>query len=207
MTTTRSISRVASALALLATAALSACGGGDDHQSSANPIAANVLYLEDANTGKIAAFPSTDPASGTAFSSHVVASVDGASGQIAYDGAHDVLFVAVADTTDGAPVATIQVFTNATTMTAGVPARTITFEHGVASLVRITKLAYDAGTDTLWAYGRNGSGLILITGGTALAYDAYHDTAYVTGTIDTLGNAVPASACSPAPPPRSRRAA
>ena len=206
------------ALSLAIAAALQGCGGTDDQQSAPHPVVVNQLFLEDPHSGKIAAFTSASPASGTAFSDHVVAGVANANGPMAYDATRDELYVAVSNPSN--PAATIQVFDRAGAMTAGTPSRTITFEHGVTSLVRITKLVVDPTTDTLWAYGLNGSGLIEIASGTLMivshastvtspvplagsvgvtagsnatsfAYDAGRDVAFVTGATDASDTAVP----------------
>ncbi len=203
------------ALAVVASAALSGCGGSDS--SGAPPVVVNQLFLEDPHSGKIAAFPNANPDAGTAFASHVVATPAGATGAMAFDPAHDLLYVAVTDAS--ANTASIQVFAEADIMTAGKPWRTITFESGISAFSAITKLAWDASTDTLWVYGRNESGLIALAGGslvgiahasnvsgqvsgagtvsvrtgsttTSFAYDAGHDVAFASGVEDAGGNLV-----------------
>ena len=218
MTTNLPFSRAVLALPLLAAAALGACGGSDpDPQSTAHPIAVNQLFIEDPHSGEIAAFPTASPQSGTAFASHVVASLNGASGAMAYDSVHDELYVAASAT--ATDTASIRVYSNASTMTTGTPTRTITFVPGIPAFSLVTTLSIDTATDTLWVYGRNGSDLIPIPAGTLLtvahastasgqvadgstvgvmaagtttsfAYDAGRDTAYVTGTIDSQGTPI-----------------
>ena len=204
------------ALSIGATAALSGCGGSDS--TAPPPVVINQLFLEDPHSGKIAAFPTASPDAGTAFASHVVAGAAGASGAMAFDPAHDLLYVAVTDAATN--TASIQVFAEASIMKAGKPWRTLTFEPGIAAFSVITKLAYDPSTDTLWVYGRNESGLIALAGGslvavahssnvagqvpgagtvsvrigsatTSFAYDAGHDMAFASGVEDGAGNLVP----------------
>ena len=204
------------ALAIVATAALSGCGGSDS--TAAPPVIVNQLFLEDPHSGKIAAFPTASPDAGTAFASHVVAGLAGASGAMAFDPAHDLLYVAVTDPATN--TASIQVFAEAAIMTAGKPWRTLTFEPGVAAFSVITKLVWQAPSDTLWVYGRNESGLIALAGGsllaipqvsnvngqmpgagtvgvrigsttTSFAYDAGRDVAFASGVEDAGGNLVP----------------
>ncbi len=213
----RIISSAAGVLAFsLVATALSGCGGSDSRGTP--PVVINQLFLEDPHSGKIAAFPTPSPDSGTAFSSHVVAGLAGASGAMAFDPSHDLLYVAVTDASTN--TASIQVFADASIMTAGKPWRTITFEPGIEAFAVITKLAYDASTDTLWVYGRNESGLIALAGGsllavahastvtgqvpetgtvgvrtgsttTSFAYDAGRDVAFASGVEDAEGNLVP----------------
>ena len=203
------------AFSLAAVAVLQGCGGSD---STAHTAVVNQLFLEDPHSGKIAAFPTASPDSGTAFSSHVVAGVAGATGAMAFDPTHDLLYVAVTDASTN--TASIQVFADADMMTAGKPWRTITFEPGVEAFSVITKLVWQAPTDTLWVYGRNESGLIALAGGslvaianasnvngqvpeagtvgvrtgsttTSFAYDAGRDVAFASGVEDASGNLVP----------------
>ncbi len=222
MTSRKSATRAALALSLIGAAALSACGGGGSDSgppvNGVQPIVVNQLFLEDGHTGQIAAFPDAKPTSGTTFSNHVVAAVSGATGAMAYDAVHDQLYVAVAPTSSSP--AAIEVFTNASTMTAGKPARTITPDGGIPAFSLITKLAIDTSTDTLWVYGRNQAGLLALTNGslmaiahasttsgsvpaggavgvrsggseTFFAYDGTRDVAYLTGRVDNAGNDIP----------------
>jgi len=197
------------------TAALAGCGGSDS--TAAPPVVVNQLFLEDPHTGEIAAFPTASPDSGTAFASHVVAKPTGVSGAMAFDPAHDLLYVAVAGPSTN--TASIQVFAQADIMTAGTPWRTITFESGISAFSVITKLAWEASTDTLWVYGRNESGVSALAGGsllaiahasnvsgqvsgagtvsvrtgsttTSFAYDAVRDVAFASGVEDAGGNLV-----------------
>lgn len=206
------------ALSLLVAAALQGCGGTDsDQQATAHPVV-NQLILEDANSGKIAAFPTASPSAGTAFSNHVVATVPGATGAMAFDPTHDLLYVAV--TNPATNTASIQVFAEADIMTAGKPWRTLTFAPGVEAFSVITKLVWQAPSDTLWVYGRNESGLIALAGGSLVAianasnvngqvsgagtvgvrtgstttsfdYDAGRDVAFASGVEDAGGTLVP----------------
>ena len=204
------------ALSLVAAAALSGCGGSDT--PDAKPVVANQLLLEDPHSGKIAAFPTADPDAGTAFASHVVASVPGATGAMAFDAAHDFLYVAITDSSTN--TASIQVFEEASIMTTGKPWRTLTFEPGIQAFSVITKLVWHAPSDTLWVYGRNQSGEIALAGGSLVKissasgfsgqvsaadtmtvrigsasssfdYDAGRDVAYATGVEDLSGNLLP----------------
>ena len=214
---TRIASSPAAVLALsLAAAALAGCGGTDSQGMP--PVVVNQLFLEDPHSGKIAAFPEASPDAGTAFASHVVAGVTGATGAMAFDPAHDLLYVAVTDASTN--TASIQVFAEASLMTAGKPGRTITFEPGIEAFSVITKLAWQASTDTLWVYGRNEAGLVALAGGslvalahassvsgqvagagtvgvrtgsttTSFAYDAGRDVAFASGVEDAAGNLVP----------------
>lgn len=204
------------ALSIVAAAALSGCGGSDSRDTP--PVVINQLLLEDPHSGKIAAFQTATPDSGTAFASHVVASVPGATGAMAFDAPHDLLYVAVTDPSTS--TASIQVFEQASIMTAGKPWRTLTFEPGVQAFSVITKLVWQAPSDTLWVYGRNESGEIALTGGSLVKIssasgfsgqvpaadtvavrigsatssfddDPGRDVAYATGVDDSSGNLVP----------------
>lgn len=139
---------------------LAACGG--DGGDAAPAPTTGTLFLTDATTGELAVFPTLVPAANASFDGQVAATLPAFSvaaphqlqsaQPLAYDGAHDELFVGGMLGVSGADsgTVTVRVFSNASRMGSGAVASRVI---ETTSVDAVRQLFYDAGSDTLTVIG------------------------------------------------------